>query len=61
MCIRDSFTTDASGAVTDLDITPAELGAGTIGRCVAAIGRRIHFGPVVGARTFRIPITIRTE
>jgi len=55
------FTTTASGAVTDLDIQPASIGSGSIGQCVGAIGRRITFGPVVGARSFRIPITIRSE
>lgn len=55
------FTTSASGAVSAVEVTPAEVGSGPAGRCVAGIGRRIDFGSTVGARTFRIPITVRSE
>jgi serine/threonine-protein kinase len=55
------FTTNDRGAVTDLQIAPASVESGPIGRCVAGIARRIEFGPEVGARSFRIPITIRAE
>ncbi len=55
------FTTNAGGDVTDVEVTPADVGSGSTGRCVAGIARRIQFGSTVGARTFRIPITVRSE
>jgi serine/threonine-protein kinase len=55
------FTTNDRGAVSDLQITPPSVEAGPVGRCVAGIARRIEFGSQVGARSFRIPLTIRTE
>jgi serine/threonine-protein kinase len=55
------FTTDARGAVTDLQVTPESVASGAVGRCVAGIARRIEFGPGVGARSFRIPLTVRSE
>ncbi|MBX7195356.1 MAG: protein kinase [Sandaracinaceae bacterium] len=55
------FTTGAEGEVTDLEITPADVGSGSIGRCIQGVARRIDFTSDVGARSFRIPITVRTE
>ena len=55
------FTTSAGGDVSAVDVTPADVGSGPAGRCVAGIARRIQFGSTVGARTFRIPITVRSE
>jgi serine/threonine protein kinase len=55
------FTTDESGSVVNVEITPAEVGSGSVGRCVAGAARRIDFGRTVGARSFRIPITVRSE
>lgn len=55
------FTTDASGDVESLEITPDTVGSGAVGRCVAGAARRIAFGRAIGARTFRIPITVRAQ
>ena len=55
------FTTDEAGGVVNVEITPAEVGSGSVGRCVAGAARRIDFGRTVGARSFRIPITVRAE
>lgn len=55
------FTTDEAGGVVNVEITPAEVGSGSVGRCVAGAARRIEFGRTVGARSFRIPITVRSE
>jgi serine/threonine-protein kinase len=55
------FTTDESGDVVNVEISPADVGSGAVGRCVAGAARRIQFGRNVGARSFRIPITVRSE
>lgn len=55
------FTTDAQGDVVDLAVSPDDIAAGVVGRCIAGVARRISFGSTVGARSFRIPLTIRAE
>ncbi len=55
------FTTNERGGVSELQIAPASVESTSVGRCVSGIARRIDFGPAVGARSFRIPLTVRTE
>jgi hypothetical protein len=55
------FSIDTSGAVQQLDLTPADAAATEHGRCVTRIAQGIRLPAPSAPRTFRIPIEVRSR
>ncbi|MDD9936578.1 MAG: hypothetical protein OXT09_23405, partial [Myxococcales bacterium] len=50
---------DGGGRVTDATVSPASLGQGPAGGCIATAVRKMRFGKQPQAVAFRVPLTAR--